>query len=296
MTLFITALLGTPAGKPADIHENLWFLSDFAFAHTLLAPQTPKMNQFWLAEIDVFDELNKVKTNFPTSSHTLLHGSCLSERLELNDRQPFYQICPARLKANFLFSLQKQAAEAKAKDHLVILLFSHGDKDQDHCGKIECGAKRDGRSQWLERTNIEKALGSTQARVSVITTACFAAHWVSPHWALFAAAQTLGIPASGSDRLWGSTFWTAMPELAANAPGCTFHPDLLHPQADSFEPPLDVPGGWHGILGFESTIDIVLRSNDLPRRPANPPVTPELDEEPASLPTGSKTEQAEDDD
>jgi hypothetical protein len=87
-----------------------------------------------------------------------------------------------------------------------------------------------------------------------------------------------------------------MPELAANAPGCTFHPDLLHPQADSFEPPLDVPGGWHGILGFESTIDIVLRSNDLPRQPANPPVTPELDEKPAWLPTGSRTEQAEDDD
>ncbi|KAJ6588913.1 hypothetical protein B0H19DRAFT_224078 [Mycena capillaripes] len=190
MTLYITALLGTPAGEPADIRDDLWFLSDFVFAHTLLAEQTPEMNQFWLAQIDVFDELEKVKTQFPTSSHTLLHGPCISERFELNDRQRFYQTCPTRLKSSFMFSIQKQAISAKATDHIVILLFSHGDEDQDHCGRIECGAKRDGRSQWLERTDVEKALGSTRARVSVITTACFAAHWASPPWGLFAAAQT----------------------------------------------------------------------------------------------------------
>ncbi|KAJ6588912.1 hypothetical protein B0H19DRAFT_224113 [Mycena capillaripes] len=87
--------------------------------------------------------------------------------------------------------------------------------------------------------------------------------------------------------MWGSNPEDLAPHKHDPVNGFSFNPTV--PTSEHW-------GGWHCILGFESTVDIILRSNDLPRQPANPPVALELDEEPASLPTGSRTGQAENDD
>ncbi|KAJ7039458.1 hypothetical protein C8F04DRAFT_1086785 [Mycena alexandri] len=349
MTLFVCALLGTPPGDSTHVKEQLWFLSDFVFAHELIAEEADGAHQVWLTQLDVYEELEKVKANCPKSDHTLLHGPSRSERFELSDRTRFYETWRSgkALKQIFLTSITRFARPAKPNDHLVIFLFGHGDDDIASFGRVECGEAQNGKPVWLLPKEVEKALGSSRARVTLVSTACYAGSWASSSWGLFAPATTkysIGLPASGSDRMWGSTFWSTIPELAANSHGCTFHPHLIHPQLESFEPPLTpdclqvlsgsegsgipppndvmhtismdkevaphaydpvngasfeptIPqnvqwGGWHGILGVQDSINLVLRANRLTRQPANPPV-PEVQVD-VPLATGSAVGSGED--
>ncbi|KAJ7693344.1 hypothetical protein B0H17DRAFT_1132505 [Mycena rosella] len=186
MSLFLSALLGTRLATN-HIHTELWWLSDFVFAWHLLHKETP--------------------------------------RFELNDVDKFYDVWDNAntLKKVFLTSIKHHVRGATSSDHIIILLFGHGDSNEAEAtfGRVECG-KRKGSTVWLTRTEVEKALGSTKAHISVISTACFAGMWASKRWAFFSAAQrsySISLPASGSDREWGSCFWAAMPELAANAHG-----------------------------------------------------------------------------
>ncbi|KAJ7068292.1 hypothetical protein C8F01DRAFT_1117636 [Mycena amicta] len=236
MTLYICALLGTPPGESGHIKEQLWFISDLLFAQHLLAEEADGAHQVWMTQFDVYKVL---KANYPTSSHTLLHGPFRSDRFKLNDRTPFYErwLSGPEMKRVFLATITRFARPAKARDHLVILLFGHGDDDIATLGRVQCGE-----AEWLHPKEVERALGTTRARVSIISTACFAASWVNPAWGLFAAARrefSVGLPASESDRMWASTFWTTVAELAANSHCCTFHTNLIHPQSDFFEPPLN---------------------------------------------------------
>ncbi|KAJ7201263.1 hypothetical protein GGX14DRAFT_571382 [Mycena pura] len=372
MTLYITSLLGTPPGTSTQLEGELWWISDFCFARELLGEQTAEYNQNWLTQIEIYDELEKLKDSRPTSNHTLLHGPPQSQRFELTRRDRFYEtLANTSLRRFFLLSVAKQARCATANDQIVILLFGHGDPDHATFGRVQCGEHK-GSTIWLERAQVEAALGTTKARISIISTACFAGTWQSERWALFSAAQmqfSIGLPASESNQMWGSPFWAAMAELSANAHGATFHPDLIHPQSQYFNPPLDatmlhplmvsarlsadpshdlgvsdvadafaaasaalwdnttpeavkphdadaangldftptVPtnaqwDGWHSVLGIEESIDIILRSNRLPRHPPNPRTSP-LDDNERILPvTGAMpsrvnyfTEEASDD-
>ncbi|KAJ7666153.1 hypothetical protein DFH06DRAFT_1186079 [Mycena polygramma] len=179
-----------------------------------------------------------MKEEYPTSSHTPLHG--LSG--ELADPSPFYQTWRGKIfKKVFLNSIRHFARAAKANDQLVILLFGHGDDDNASSGRVECGASHSGKAVWLLPKEVENAIHSTRARVTVVSTACVATSWVSSSWDLFASATAQHcLPASGPERMWNSTFWSAIlnPELATNSHSCTFHPRTIHPQSNSVEPRL----------------------------------------------------------
>ncbi|KAJ7512035.1 hypothetical protein B0H11DRAFT_471982 [Mycena galericulata] len=237
--LFITALLGTPPGSPRHIHDNLWFLADFVMAHRLLAQQAPLDHQSWLSQIDIYSEVEKVKKTFPV----LFHGPRHSERFVLpppGEENPFYLDGPD-LKEAFLRVVTRLAGRARKVDHLVFLIFGHGDPTAFEVGSFQCGAGFGGETVWLTKKELEAALKGTKAgRVSLVSTSCYAGDLASDHWALFfSAAQTkesFTLPTSASNRGWGSLLWAAIPELAANSYGHTFHPALQQPQIMLFKP------------------------------------------------------------
>ncbi|KAJ7499401.1 hypothetical protein FB451DRAFT_1205319 [Mycena latifolia] len=308
MTLYISALLGTPPSDSDHTCSELWFLSDFVFARCLLTDETSEFNQSWLAQIDVFAELEKLRNMSSTSTHTLLHGPSRSQRFELDTKERFYDVWEKAksLRQAFLKNIAKQARYAKATDHIVILLFGHGPGNKATFGRIECGEKGNGKTLWLERSEVEKALGTTRARVSVsvVSTACFAGTWASTRWALFAAPGTsysIALPPSGSPpepcehvhRLEFSDVQEAFERTTAD--NTTSHNVTSHDTHDGFSVAPSVPtneqwGGWHEMLGIQASINVVLKANNLPRQPLNPPQPPELEEseEPRSSTTGSR--------
>ncbi|KAJ7162108.1 hypothetical protein C8R46DRAFT_1103528, partial [Mycena filopes] len=228
MAVWLHALLGSPP-------DELWFLSDFLFAHHLLSEEADR--QVWSTQIDVFAALNTLREERPASNQTALHGSPRSEILSLPTSDIFYDKFKQgrAMKRDFLRSIRRMAKDAKAGQHIVLLLFGHGDARLPTLGQVQCG-RTHGRATWLTRADVEGAVGLTKGRVSlVVSTACDAPAWKSPLWSLFAAATTdysvsLPGPTSESDRTWGSsTFWAAILELAAHA----------HAQLETFEPALD---------------------------------------------------------
>ncbi|KAF9078660.1 hypothetical protein BDP27DRAFT_1460234 [Rhodocollybia butyracea] len=89
------------------------------------------------------------------------------------------------LKDSVLSSIECAARSAKSSDHIVILIFSRGDSDKEHLGRVECGAEGT-ETLWLTREEVE-------GKQKLIK-----------HWALFAASareqesQDFALPAPGS--------------------------------------------------------------------------------------------------
>ncbi|KAJ6571775.1 hypothetical protein B0H19DRAFT_1255710 [Mycena capillaripes] len=239
---FITAVLGTPDGSSDHLQVNLWFLVDFLFAAHLLGDETPQAKQRWLTQIDVYEKLKELQSSRPTSTNLALHGPRYSERFQLpipssSDDYFFHQHSPGQvMKIVFLDSIKMQAVRMQASDHLIILLFGHGQEHEevDLRGRVECGVDSRGNTVWLQKTEVERAVRKSRGRISLISTACFASAWRSNSWGLFAAAQdgeSLGLPPSESNRSWGSSFLASIPEMAATSLDCTFHP-LAYPMDD----------------------------------------------------------------
>lgn len=238
--LLLTALLGTPPGDSIHIKDNLWWISDFLFAHHLFKDEV-ESEQDWLTQLDVYEELEKLNTEIPTSPNLILHGPPQSERFVLpipTSGARFYKRMP-KLKSRFLETLANYGQDSRQEDHIVILLFGHGDPDKMTPGRVECGIDRHGNTCWLSSKEIEKALQKCKARhITLISTSCFAAKLANDRWSLFAAAELGELPPSASDRACGTSFGASPPKLVANAFNFTFHPSLAHLQPDQFTPPV----------------------------------------------------------
>ncbi|KAJ6571768.1 hypothetical protein B0H19DRAFT_1231450 [Mycena capillaripes] len=212
---FITAVLGTPDGSSDHFQANLCFLVDFLFAAHLLSGETPQAKQLWLTQIDVYKKLKDLKF----TSNFALHKPLIPSDDE--DDYFFEQHGPGQLmKEVFLNSIKMQVGRMHAGDHQIILLVGRGQDHEDDTlrGRVECGVDSRGNIVWLHKTEVESAVKKSPGRTSLISTACFASAWRSDSWGPFAAAQdgeSLGLPASESNRSWGSSFFSSIPEMVA---------------------------------------------------------------------------------
>ncbi|KAF9023178.1 hypothetical protein BDP27DRAFT_1438598 [Rhodocollybia butyracea] len=100
----------------------------------------------------------------------MLHSPCISDRFVLpSDR--FWQQRPNEnvLKSDLLQSIKKSTGAAYSADHIVTLLFGHGDSEEEHLGRVRCGAIGK-RLVWVTRQEVEGALGDTKVSLRALAS------------------------------------------------------------------------------------------------------------------------------
>ena len=210
----IIAVLGI-LQNDAALHLNGWFLSDFIAFHHLLRRCTK--SQKWLHCLDLASLIRQ---------HTrYLHGSPFLERkVVLNDERlecaqnakdghVLTEVKPANLRLDFKKEVRaqcSQAAKAEPPENVLILIFGHGELKKKG---IEIGSGR-----ALEPAHLQSEMKGTNAKVTLLTTACYSGGWTCyPQFniSLMAAAGEKNVSRSwaksgSSGRACGSMYTSAI--------------------------------------------------------------------------------------
>ncbi|KAJ6114010.1 hypothetical protein N7523_007327 [Penicillium sp. IBT 18751x] len=147
-----------------------WFVSDFYLFHHLLSPQFPRPpNQIWLTCED--------PSALVTKYQEYLHGNLEGDRRAVLDgaRLPVVlgagnlRVVPRKdLLERYFSTLKEQAAEAaRCEEHLVLLIFGHGNRDH----AIEVGGST---LQMEDLRHVLQPMSST----TIFTTSCFSGGWL----------------------------------------------------------------------------------------------------------------------
>ncbi|KAJ7638820.1 hypothetical protein FB45DRAFT_1133322 [Roridomyces roridus] len=246
--LYVCALLGTPPGPAIHIKGNLFFISDFVAMHHILHPYAVDQG-VWLTQLNLREALWDLRDKMPQSSNVILHGPRHSPRLEFSLPRdptgsfPWYrkEQTGRELERGMLSWVAEYAGKASSEDHLLIILFGHGQdlKGPGSGKKVECGGGL-GSPVWLDRDDVAKRLQDCKAKVTILSGACFSGIWKKEGvWRLLSAAEdgeSIGLTPSRSGRSWGSPFVAALLELGANEYRLTLHPELRQPHLPYLSP------------------------------------------------------------
>jgi hypothetical protein len=214
-TTHLLAVCGTTE-ELADPTEDGWFLSDFYLFNHLF--KGLGKSQQWLTSVDP-DKLVQQYGEY-------VHGNPYHTRrvvLDSNQLPHDVRVVPeARLKSSFLSSLQDIRAKVKAKEHVLIMCFAHG--DSVNYG-VSLGSEHNP-DCLVEPKDMRTALGQVlpDVEVTVFLTSCYSGGWVvsdalmgdgaMPEASIMAATNPVNVSeswtASVSKRLGGSMFTSAV--------------------------------------------------------------------------------------
>jgi hypothetical protein len=169
----IIAILGIDPAKAAP-NKDGWLVSDFlAFWH-LLHGMTEK--QSWFHALDL-EALVKAHTEYlhgnPYKSRKVVLNDKILERVQSGPHVPEkIKFGQNNMKRTFLKQLKDdcQAAE-KAGENVLLLMFGHGDRDANG---IVLG---EGYAKELKLKEFRSALSKSTAKVTLLTTHCYAGGW-----------------------------------------------------------------------------------------------------------------------
>lgn len=259
---YVLGVLGIPPGDENHLREHLWFVADF-YALKCTFGDIP-YEQKWLCRFDLSHNLHALSANPASkSNNTILHGPRESKRFTLQSMERFYTVYRNKFKLRILSEIVRIADEARSGDHIILAFFGHGQQADDIAlkGGIQVGSA----DAWLYAHELRDAVQDVRARLTLITTSCFADwQWRHGPWDLVAASQkgeSLSLPTSISDRCWGSHLIASLPEIAANGFDSTFRPEysqsMTHKLTSSEQPyPRPTPrlGGCLQVTELEKTI------------------------------------------
>ncbi|KAJ7650250.1 hypothetical protein FB45DRAFT_887426 [Roridomyces roridus] len=200
--LHIVALLGTPPGDSDHIDKNLFFLTDFVFFHNLFSKYAGGVDEQWLTQVDLNVALWNLRKDLPTSDKLRQLKLAIPDiDPEVSKERPsrWYTIVPdgGTLRQTFLSWLSAYARSASCEDHILVLLFGHGEGE-----RVECGATPEGTGTWVHQSSVDRHLRKAKASVTILsgTSGIWESTATVPRWNLIASRSVQGGPSVALER------------------------------------------------------------------------------------------------